>query len=77
MAQHAQLKAEMRTMLGKKVRRLRATGVLPATVYGHNVTPQSIQLDLHDFHQALKHAGRQYRLDCSGPALLRALWHQY
>ncbi len=65
MAQHAQLKAETRTMLGKKVRRLRATGVLPATVYGHNVIPQSIQLDLHDFHQALKHAGRTQLIDLS------------
>jgi large subunit ribosomal protein L25 len=65
MAKHAELQAEQREMLGKKVRRLRAQGVLPATVYGHNVTPVSIQVDTHDFQQVLKSSGRTQLIDLS------------
>src|SRR5947209_2053579 len=65
MAKHAELQAEQREMLGKKVRRLRAQGVLPATVYGHEVTPVSIQVDAHDFQQVLKSSGRTQLIDLS------------
>jgi large subunit ribosomal protein L25 len=63
MAQHPQLKAEKRDMLGKKVRRLRSAGILPATVYGHNVTPQSIQIDGREFRNLLKAQGRTQLID--------------
>lgn len=63
MATHPQLKAERREMLGKKVGRLRHQGILPATVYGHNVTPQSIQIDAHDFAGVLRNAGRNQLID--------------
>ncbi|MGH2442272.1 MAG: 50S ribosomal protein L25 [Chloroflexota bacterium] len=63
MADHVQLKAEPREMLGKKVRRLRRGGVLPATVYGHQVTPQSIQVDAHEFAGVLRHSGRTQLID--------------
>ena len=58
MAQRTELKAEKRELLGKKVRRLRAAGVLPATVYGHNVNPLSIQIDARDFRLLLRSQGR-------------------
>jgi large subunit ribosomal protein L25 len=58
MAQRTELKAEKREMLGKKVRRLRAAGILPATVYGHNVDPLSIQIDARDFRLLLRSQGR-------------------
>jgi large subunit ribosomal protein L25 len=63
MAKHAQLQAETREMLGKKVRRLRAAGKLPATVYGHNVKPESIQVDAHDMRDVLRTAGRTQLID--------------
>lgn len=63
MAQHTELKAEKREMLGKKVRRLRATGILPATVYGHNVTPLSIQVDARAFRTLLRTQGRTQLVD--------------
>src|SRR5579872_2925055 len=63
MATHAQLNAETREMLGKKVRRLRAAGKLPATVYGHNIKPQSIQVDAHDLRDVLRKAGRTQLID--------------
>lgn len=58
MAERTELKAEKRELLGKKVRRLRAAGILPATVYGHNVNPLSIQVDARDFRLLLRGQGR-------------------
>lgn len=63
MAKHAQLQAERRELIGKKVRRLRKEGILPATVYGHNVTPVSVQVDAHDFSIVLKATGRTQLID--------------
>jgi large subunit ribosomal protein L25 len=63
MAQHAQLKAERRELLGKGVRRLRHEGILPATVYGYNTKPVSIQVNAHDFASVLRHAGRTGLID--------------
>ncbi|MCA9821620.1 MAG: 50S ribosomal protein L25, partial [Dehalococcoidia bacterium] len=37
MADRATLHAERRTVLGKKVRRLRSQGILPANIYGRNL----------------------------------------
>jgi large subunit ribosomal protein L25 len=63
MADHVQLKAETRTMLGKKVRRLRGTGVLPATVYGNSRQPQSIQVNASDLRSVFKASGRTQMID--------------
>jgi large subunit ribosomal protein L25 len=63
MATHAQLRAEPRQMLGKKVRRLRRAGFLPATVYGNHIEPQSIQVDSHELAAILRHAGRSQLID--------------
>lgn len=63
MADHAQLKAEPREMIGKKVRALRRKGILPATVYGHNVSPANIQVNAHDLLGVLRHSGRSQLID--------------
>src|SRR5947209_2263008 len=63
MATHPELKAELRETLGKKVGRLRHQGILPATVYGHNTKPTSIQLNAHDFGGVIRHAGRTQLID--------------
>lgn len=65
MSDHVQLRAEARTILGKRVRQLRRQGILPATVYGHNVEPASIQIDAHEFGSVLRHAGRGNLIDLS------------
>jgi len=51
------LSASNRTVLGKKVKRLRREGVLPANVYGRGVDSTAIQLDGRDFRRAIREAG--------------------
>ncbi len=52
------LDATIRDVTGKKVKRLRQAGWLPATVYGKNVTPISIQIDDKTFNKTYQKAGR-------------------
>lgn len=52
---HANLTAEPRTVLGKKVAHLRRAGLLPANIYGHNVQSTAITLDKHDFELLYRH----------------------
>ena len=40
--------ANRREVIGKKVKALRREGILPAVVYGHNIEPISISLDMRD-----------------------------
>lgn len=43
------LKAEKRTLSGKKVKHLRKEGILPANIYGKNIESQAVQLPLKEF----------------------------
>lgn len=43
------LKAEKRTITGKKVKHLRREGILPANIFGKGMTSQSLQLPLKEF----------------------------
>lgn len=52
---HARFTAEPRTVLGKKVSRLRRDGKLPANIYGHNVDSTAITLDAHEFDLLYRH----------------------
>jgi large subunit ribosomal protein L25 len=65
MADHPQLKAEPRELIGKKSGRLRREGILPATVYGFQMEPRSIQMSAHEFAAVLRRAGRTQVLDLS------------
>jgi large subunit ribosomal protein L25 len=47
------LKAICRTVLGKQVKAIRREGKLPAVIYGHNLDPVSIVLDLRDTAKSL------------------------
>lgn len=59
MEKSLQLKAEVRTSTGSKgSARLRRQGRIPAIVYGHQKTPESISLDAHDFVEGLHHGHR-------------------
>ena len=52
-----QLKAEVRTITGKKVKSLRRIGIMPATVYGQEMTPMSIQVVDKEMEAIFNHVG--------------------
>ena len=45
--------ANQRDVIGKKVKRLRREGLLPAVVYGHNIEPIPISLDMREANRTL------------------------
>jgi len=51
------LQAEQRALRGKKVRRLRREGKLPAVIYGVGLDPTPIQLDYKTAYKALRRVG--------------------
>lgn len=51
------LKAEKRTLEGRKVKNLRKEGILPGNVYGKKVKSQAVQVDLKDFQKTFKEIG--------------------
>lgn len=53
-----QLGAAPRTVLGKKVKALRRSGVTPANVYGHKVDSTALQADTVELTHLLRAAGR-------------------
>ena len=52
-----ELKAELRTILGKKVSSLRQTGFIPAVLYGHAKKPVSVTVSANEFDKVFKQAG--------------------
>lgn len=63
-----ELHAEPRTVLGKKVARLRREGMTPANIFGHNIPSVAIQVSTVDVSHVLKRAGATHllRLDLAG-----------
>ncbi len=51
------LNAEKRTVLGKKVKKLRKEGILPANVYGKDIKSTAVQVNYKDFEKVFKEAG--------------------
>ena len=51
------LKADKRTVEGRKVKNLRKKGIMPGNVYGKKVKSQAVQVDLKDFEKIYKEAG--------------------
>jgi large subunit ribosomal protein L25 len=58
-----QLTAAPRTVLGKKVRALRRSGITPANVYGHKVESTAVQADTVAVTHLLRAAGRNAIID--------------
>ena len=51
------LEAQPRTMTGRKVRQLRAQGLVPVVVYGKNVAPINLQVNSRSLESILHHGG--------------------
>ena len=52
-----ELNAQLRTVLGSKVKNIRLDGFIPAVLYGKKQAPVSLQVPNKDFNKALKAAG--------------------
>ena len=59
------LAAEPREVTGKKVAAISRAGRVPAVVYGHGETSESLSLDAHEFEQLRRHAGPNALIDLS------------
>lgn len=65
--QIATIKAETRKPGGRTVnRRLRREGWVPAVVYGHGETPETLSLLRHDLELALQHTAHVIKVDLDG-----------
>jgi large subunit ribosomal protein L25 len=53
-----QLQVAPRTVLGKKVRALRREGMIPANIYGHNVSSVAVQVSSEDLRHLMRGHGR-------------------
>jgi len=52
-----ELRAQTRTVFGKKTKRLRESGIVPATLYGPRTEPMSLQVPARDLRAVLSSAG--------------------
>jgi large subunit ribosomal protein L25 len=51
------LKVEKRKVFGRKVKKLRQEGVIPANIYGRNVKSEAVEVNSVDFSKVYKDAG--------------------
>jgi large subunit ribosomal protein L25 len=71
MADDNKLVAEVRTTFGKgAARRIRATGKIPAVIYGHGAPPQHVTLPNHEVSLILRKANALLDLDIEGKSQL-------
>ncbi len=73
-----ELEAQQRTIVGKKVRKLRREGLIPAVVYGYGLAkPQSITLTLREIERVYVQMGKSaiIRLRVEGSAFRSVLIH--
>lgn len=57
------LKAEKRKIEGRKVKKLRKEGILPANLYGKKIKSQSLQVSLKDFQKIYQEIGETGLVD--------------
>lgn len=72
------LKAEKRTILGRKVKTLRTQGLVPAHIFGHNVKTLHISVPFKEFAKVLREAGETTIIDLAidgekKPVLIRGV----
>jgi large subunit ribosomal protein L25 len=63
MSDRPRLAATSRTVTGKKVARLRHSGLLPAVVYGHGLASEPVTVDAHEFDLLRRHVGASTLVD--------------
>ena len=63
MAQRHKLDVTKRTVVGKKVKKLRKEGLLPANIYGKGIKSMSVQVKTKDFDKLFKEVGETGLID--------------
>lgn len=63
MAAHEVLKIEKRTVLGKKIQKLRREGIIPGNIYGKAMKSQAVQVGEKEFDKVFKVAGETGLVD--------------
>ncbi len=79
---HPLLVAEKRTVLGKEVKKLRRTGLVPANVYGKHLESTAIQVKDKEFDKVFKEVGETGLIDLeidgsAKPVLVKNLQMNY
>ncbi|MBL7036813.1 50S ribosomal protein L25 [Candidatus Microgenomates bacterium] len=64
------LKSEKRTVFGRKVKKLREAGKVPANIFGKKVKSNAITVDLKEFKKVYSEAGETQIIDLSGKPVL-------
>ena len=57
------LRVDVRQVIGKKVKSLRAQGLVPGVVYGHNFDPKPVVVEYSPALKVWKEAGRRHPVD--------------
>lgn len=79
--QRTPLKAQERTVFGKKVKNSRKQGLIPANVYGNKVETEAVFVEAADFHKVHRQVGSTGLIDLkigeekTRPVLVRELQH--
>src|SRR5437867_2464997 len=79
---HPLLVAEERKVLGKKVKKLRREGFLPANVYGKHLSSIALQVKIEDFQKVFEETGETGLIDLklgsdTRPVLVKNLQMNY
>jgi large subunit ribosomal protein L25 len=61
--ERTKINVEERKVTGKKVKKLRASGIIPANIFGKGLKSISIQVDTKEFQKAFKEAGETALVD--------------
>lgn len=64
------LKSEKREVFGRKVSRLRKSGLIPANVFGKKIESQAITVDAKEFAEVFKKAGETQLIELNGKSVL-------
>lgn len=64
------LKSEKRELFGRKVSRLRKSGLIPANIFGKKIESQAITVDAKEFTEVFKKAGETQLIELNGKSVL-------
>lgn len=64
------LKSEKRELFGRKVKRLRKIGLIPASIFGNKIKSHSITVKAKEFAEVFKKAGETQLIDLEGKSVL-------